>query len=122
MWTKLHLMARWMSPYPGPVDCEAEADARVGGRFPLRMAGEDSACEITGAYKEVEPHSRLAVTWSGETTLGVDTLVTVQLSPCPEGTELLLTHERLPGPARDGYSGGWQMMLDHLAAANDAEA
>jgi uncharacterized protein YndB with AHSA1/START domain len=118
MWTKPHLMARWMSPYPGPVTCEAEADAKVGGRFSLRMGGGDSVCEISGTYVEVEPHSRLAFTWCGETTLNVDTLVTVQLSPVPEGTELLLTHERLAAPARNGYSGGWQVMLDHMADAD----
>ena len=37
LWTKPDLMARWMSPFPGAVDCQASADLRPGGAFSLVM-------------------------------------------------------------------------------------
>ena len=41
LWTKPDLMVRWMSPFPGPVDCKASCDLRPGGSFSLVMsAGE----------------------------------------------------------------------------------
>jgi uncharacterized protein YndB with AHSA1/START domain len=114
MWTNPERMVRWMSPYPGTVACTAEADARVGGNFRLAMGGPDSVCEISGTYVAVDPYERLAFTWKGPTTLDVETLVTVTLKPVGEGTELVLSHERLPQQARQGYSGGWTTMLGHL--------
>jgi uncharacterized protein YndB with AHSA1/START domain len=38
LWTKPDLMVRWMSPFPGAVDCKASCDLRPGGAFSLVMS------------------------------------------------------------------------------------
>jgi len=48
MWTKPDLMVRWMSPYPGAVDCKASCDLRPGGAFSLVMSSEESNREVSG--------------------------------------------------------------------------
>jgi uncharacterized protein YndB with AHSA1/START domain len=48
----------------------------------------------------------------------VNTLVTVELNPRGDETDLVLTHERLPTMAIvDGHTRGWGTILDHLADA-----
>jgi uncharacterized protein YndB with AHSA1/START domain len=118
LWTKPALMARWMSPFPGAVDCKASCDLRPGGAFSLVMSSADSIREVSGAYVEVDPPRRLVFTWIGPLTNDVTTLVTLELTPRGDETELMLTHERLPTSAiHDGHRRGWGIILDHLADA-----
>jgi uncharacterized protein YndB with AHSA1/START domain len=47
----------------------------------------------------------------------MNTLVTVELNPLGDETDLVLTHERLPTTAIcEGHTRGWGNILDHLAA------
>ena len=116
-WTRPELLMQWMSPYAGEVQSEVEADPRVGGRFRLCMHGPEKECEITGEYVEVDPPRRLAFTWSGPPTNNHMTLVTVELRPLRDTTELTLTHERLPtSQIREGHVAGWANVFDHLSA------
>jgi uncharacterized protein YndB with AHSA1/START domain len=116
LWTQPELMARWMSPYPGAVQCGAEADVRVGGTFRLSMSSAESRCDIEGTYVEIERPHRLVFTWLGPPTRGVTTLVTLELKTVHAGTELTLTHEKLPtAEVRQGHLTGWETMLEHLA-------
>lgn len=122
LWTRPELMARWMTPYPGNVDCVAEADVRVGGAFKLSMRSDASTCEIAGEYVAVDPPRRLVFTWRGGPTQNADTLVTVELAPSGAGTELTLTHERLPTPElRAAHATGWANMFDHLVAVAEKD-
>lgn len=115
LWTRPELMARWMSPYPGAVHCEAVADVRVGGAFRLSIRSADSQCDIEGIYVEVERPKRLVFTWCGPPTQGANTLVTLELKALKTGTELTLTHEKLPtDEVRQGHTIGWANMVDHL--------
>ncbi|HMK71808.1 MAG TPA: SRPBCC domain-containing protein [Myxococcaceae bacterium] len=115
LWTVPELMARWMSPYPGPVRARVVADVRVGGSFRLEMGSEASTCEIEGTFLEVHFPSRLVFTWTGPPTLGAETLVTLALRAVAEGTELVLTHEKLPSDdVRKRHHTGWEAFLDHL--------
>ena len=119
-WTKPELLIRWLSPYPGTVDCEAQVDARVGGRIRLLMRSAGRDCEIVGQYVKFEPPFRLAFTWQGAPTDGQQTLVTVEFIPKPDGTELLLVHERLPNAeSHDNHAAGWAIVFDHLSGAID---
>jgi uncharacterized protein YndB with AHSA1/START domain len=116
LWTQPKLMARWMSPYPGVVACEAAADVRVGGAYKLSMESAGSSCEIEGTYIEVDPPTKLVFTWCGPPTAGANTLVTLNLKPLQTGTKLTLTHEKLPTTeVRQGHAMGWANMLDHLS-------
>ena len=118
LWTKPDLMARWMSPFPGAVDCKASCDPRPGGTFSLAMASADSRRDVSGTYVEVDRPRKLVFTWIGPLTNNVNTLVTVELIPRGDETDLVLTHERLPTPAiHEGHTRGWGHILDHLADA-----
>jgi uncharacterized protein YndB with AHSA1/START domain len=118
LWTKPDLMVRWMSPFPGAVDCEASCDLRPGGAFSLVMSSGDSSREVTGTYVQIDRPRKLVFTWIGPLTNNVNTLVTLELIPRGDETDLVLTHERLPTPAiHDGHTRGWGHILDHLADA-----
>ncbi len=116
LWTKPDLMVRWMSPFPGAVHCKASCDLRPGGTFSLVMSSGDSNREVSGAYVEIDRPRKLVFTWMGPLTNNVNTLVTVELHPLGDETDLVLTHERLPTPAIcEGHTRGWGHILDHLA-------
>jgi len=118
LWTKPDLMARWMSSYPGAVDCKASCDLRPGGAFSLVMASEGSSKEVSGTYVQIDRPRKLVFTWIGPLTDNVNTLVTVELHPRGDETDLVLTHERIPTQAiREGHTKGWGNILDHLADA-----
>jgi uncharacterized protein YndB with AHSA1/START domain len=116
LWTKPDLMARWMSPFPGAVECKATCDLRPGGAFSLVMSSGQSSREVSGTYVLIERPRKLVFTWSGPLTNHVNTLVTLELNPSGDETDLVLTHERLPTPAIcEGHTRGWGNILDHLA-------
>jgi uncharacterized protein YndB with AHSA1/START domain len=118
LWTKPDLMVRWMSPFPGTVDCKANCDLRPGGAFSLVMLSEESSREVSGTYVLVDRPRKLVFTWIGPLTNNVNTLVTLELHPRGDETELVLTHERLPTSAIfEGHTRGWGNILDHLADA-----
>jgi uncharacterized protein YndB with AHSA1/START domain len=118
LWTKPDLMVRWMSPYPHAVECKASCDLRPGGAFSIVMSSQGSSREVSGIYVQIDRPRKLVFTWIGPLTNNVDTLVTVELNPLGDETELVLTHERLPTPAiREGHTVGWGNILDHLVSA-----
>jgi uncharacterized protein YndB with AHSA1/START domain len=116
LWTRPELMARWMSPFPGAVACKASCDPRPGGAFSLLMTSPEARREVSGAYVEIDRPRKLVFTWTGPLTNDVETLVTLELTPRGDATELVLTHERLPNSAIvEGHTKGWGHILDHLA-------
>jgi uncharacterized protein YndB with AHSA1/START domain len=116
LWTKPDLMVRWMSPFPGAVDCKASCDLRPGGAFSLVMSSAEASREVTGTYVQIDRPRKLVFTWTGALTNNVNTLVTVELVPRGNETDLVLTHERLPTTAIvEGHTRGWGHILDHLA-------
>jgi uncharacterized protein YndB with AHSA1/START domain len=116
LWTRPELMARWMSPYPGAVDCKASCDPYPGGTFSLFMSSEESSREVSGTYVEIDRPRKLVFTWVGPLTNDMTTLVTIELHPRGDETDLVLTHERLPTQAIvEGHTRGWGNILDHLA-------
>jgi uncharacterized protein YndB with AHSA1/START domain len=116
LWTKPDLMVRWMSPFPGVVDCKATCDLRPGGAFSLVMLSGESSREVSGTYVQIDRPRKLVFTWIGPLTNNVTTLVTVELNQSGDETDVVLTHERLPTPAIcEGHTRGWGNILDHLA-------
>ena len=78
----------------------------------------NSSREVSGTYVEIDRPRKLVFTWSGPLTNHVTTLVTVELIPRGDETDLVLTHERLPTQAIvAGHTKGWGIILDHLADA-----
>jgi uncharacterized protein YndB with AHSA1/START domain len=117
-WTDPAELQRWF----GPEDVRTikiAADVRVGGKYRwdlLKEDGEEWAC--LGEYRELVPGRKIVFTWKwddDEAWENHDSVVTVELSDRDEGTELKLTHEKLPGEqSRDRHNEGWNSVLDRL--------
>lgn len=112
--TRPEQMLLWWGPDAGPT-LSVDADVRPGGRFSIVFRLLDgSEHNPTGVYQEVVPGRKLSFTWEWRGSSEPDSLVTFRLRPSPEGTELTLTHERLPEAARDSHEAGWSGLLDKL--------
>ena len=108
-------MLLWWGPDAGPtlkVDC----DVRPGGRFSVVfrvLSGQEY--NPTGVYQTVIPEKTLTFTWDLPGAAEPQTLVSFHLKPFEGGTELTLTHERLPDEAsRASHESGWSGLLDKL--------
>jgi uncharacterized protein YndB with AHSA1/START domain len=109
-------MMRWYAP-AGAETLHAETDARVGGRFGVRMRTADGQeHDVSGVYREVVPDQKLVFTWQWRSKPEWESLVTITLKRDGEGTILTLIHEQLPDEAeREGHRNGWSGALDKLA-------
>ncbi|HKF73117.1 MAG TPA: SRPBCC domain-containing protein [Stellaceae bacterium] len=109
-------IACWWGPDDGPV-LVAETDVRIGGRFRVRFRMLDGIeHESSGEYLEVVRPTRLAMSWrwAGDEAIG-ESLLEFDLRAIPEGTELRLTHSRLPDEeTRQSHQRGWSGSLDKL--------
>lgn len=101
-------MRAWMGQH-------AELDARPGGRFAVDIAGHP----VRGRFLEVEPHSRVVVSWgfagSDELPAGAST-VAFTLTLIASGTRVDVLHSDLPETAVEGHAHGWRHFLPRLAA------
>lgn len=116
-WTDPELLKRWWGP--GPVSCpEAYIDLREGGAYRLaNLEVNGSITWISGHFERVRAPEELVYTWSVSIVPGEPTLVRVMFLPHPEGTELVLNHERFALAAmRDMHLQGWGGCLEKLEA------
>jgi uncharacterized protein YndB with AHSA1/START domain len=113
--TRPELMMQWWGPDGGPT-LSVVADVRPGGRFSVvfrLLNGTEH--NPTGIYREVVPERKLVFTWDLPGAPEPESLVTFLLEPIEGGTELTLTHERLPDEsARTSHEQGWSGLLDKL--------
>jgi len=116
-WTEPDQVAAWMGP-PGIKSKVDTWDFRVGGRYHLTMQ-EDDDHPLGGEFLEIIEGERLAMTWTWEHGVldGVEMVVELGFRDVDGGTELALTHTRLPTEkAHDMHAGGWQGCLSELEA------
>jgi glutathione S-transferase len=110
-WLDSESLALWMRPG----DCgraTVTVDPRVGGGFRIVMDGPThGAVEHHGEYLAIEPPSMLSFTWISRHTDDKPTVVTVEFFERGAGTELVLTHRRLPPSAVEAHRGGWTDIL-----------
>jgi len=114
-WTTPELLTQWWGP--GPVSCpEAHVDLREGGAYRLaNLVVDGSIVWISGRFERVRAPDELVYTWNVSNVPGEATLVRVIFMPHPDGTELVLTHERFAAEAvRDMHLEGWGGCLDKL--------
>ena len=116
-WTDPEILKRWWGP--GPVSCpEAQVDLREGGAYRLaNLETDGSIIWISGRFELVRRPEELVYTWKLSILPTESTLVRVLFLSHPEGTELVLTHERFAvEAARDMHLDGWTGCIDKLAA------
>ena len=102
---------------------EVEADWRVGGQ--IRMHGEyqGKPFEDRGEVRSFEPEKKLAYTHESASAPGQAHLVTFELTPRGEGTEVTVTQAAANGEHSDHaknkamYEKTWATMLEKLEQA-----
>ena len=125
-WSDPEVLGKWFGP--GSYRCKVEKyDFEPGGQYRIRMipTGEDSDCGgdttcdsvCAGEFIEVLSPSRIVMsfTWiENGGDIGY-TLLTIEIKAAGNGTELILTHERLPNEEmRIAHRGGWEGSLKGL--------
>ena len=116
-WLDAASLAAWMRP--GQVlRTAAKVDARVGGAYEVVMHRAGDSVLHTGVYREIDRPRRLVFTWISPATELRESLVTVDFHALGTGgTEVVVTHERLPdGEAGPSHTEGWTLALEKLAS------
>jgi uncharacterized protein YndB with AHSA1/START domain len=106
-------LAQWMRP-GATTDATAEVDPRVGGKFRIVMLHGQEEFEHTGEYLIIQPPARLSFTWVSKATNHRQTEVTIDFLEQKGGTELILTHRRLPSSQVESHRSGWADVLRDL--------
>jgi uncharacterized protein YndB with AHSA1/START domain len=104
--------AAWI--WPPAWNTECSIDLRVGGVF--SVAAAEQGLSVEGRYVEIEPMTRLVLTWRwGDDP--EESLLTITIQPSDVGTELVLTHDRFDDEtSRANHEQGWNDCLDRLPA------
>lgn len=120
-----HLVKRWLSPSPEIALTVLQFDFRVGGvyRFAYQVPGAQTMI-VNGAYRSIERPSKIVFSWNIEPPdehAGLQSEVTVTITPDGAGAELLIRHEKLTrAGAAERHARGWRGALDQLTTLLDA--
>ena len=117
-WTDPAQLKKWF----GPENVQTRdliADVRVGGQFRWDLTDQEGKeITISGGYREIEPGKKIVFTWKhegDEDWKNHNSIVTVEFFDRDGGTEIRLTHEKLPTEAsRDDHEQGWNSVLDKV--------
>jgi uncharacterized protein YndB with AHSA1/START domain len=113
-WLDPESLAQWMRPGANP-HTTVRVDARVGGNFEVVMHYADGPRRHYGEYLAIERNKKLVFTWYSDATHHAETLVTVEFFAASAGTEIVLTHERMPDhEAALKHNRGWTRALELL--------
>ena len=117
-WLDPRSVAQWMQP--GSVaHTTVEIDPRVGGKFRIVMTHGGGDADHWGEYLAIEPPSLLSFTWISANTELQPSVVTIELQERQNGTELTLTHRRLPAGKVESHRKGWADIVRKLSEALD---
>jgi uncharacterized protein YndB with AHSA1/START domain len=114
-WTQPQHLNLWSAPEG--MDVEAEVDLKIGGRYRIRMKGENGDFNAVGEYLEIDRPNRLRYTWSWEEEGNdyYETVVTVEFHDRDGATEVVLVHEQFPDADIAGkHTEGWTSCLNRL--------
>jgi uncharacterized protein YndB with AHSA1/START domain len=111
--TETAQLAQWYGP-EGMTAEIFENDVTPGGRYELVMRSAEGEYHLSGAYEEIDPPSKLVMTWKWKTG-EITSRVTIELNPEGEQTHLRLTHTGF-AEASDAaaHNEGWTSSLNDL--------
>ena len=120
-WSDPDVAARW--GWGRAYDTIAvDLDCRPGGRWrhEIRDRTTGETFRFDGVFREVEPPRRVVHTFRWTSDRGHDepeSLVTVDLVPSGGGTEVVITHTRLPADKVRETDEGWKDCLEQVERA-----
>src|SRR5215472_12236577 len=92
-------VVRWLTPSPDITLTLLEFNFREGGAYCFAYQLPDGATVIVrGRYRVIEPPSKLTFSWSidpPDEHAGIESEVTVTITPDGSGTALVIHHEKL---------------------------
>ena len=91
-WLDPAMLSKIMRPAPFVTISDAEADARIGGRFRVVMDVNGRQLPHEGTYKTIDRPNKLAFTWESHTSTEPDSTVTIDFAKADGGTNVTLTH------------------------------
>jgi uncharacterized protein YndB with AHSA1/START domain len=115
-WTEPQALSRWFGPGNTESVLRADLDVRVGGQWRVEFRTQDGEDHgVSGVYQEVVANRKLAFSWAWKSTPERVSLVTIELRPDGQGTQMELRHERFfDQQARDNHTRGWGGTLVRL--------
>ena len=117
-WTDPAMIVMWWGP-TGAETLSAQADPRPGGRYHIVFTTPDGEShDVSGAYRDADPHSLLSFTWMWRTLPDRTSFVTLTFEDDGAGgTNFTLHHSQFYDEvARDRHRVGWNGALDKLEA------
>jgi uncharacterized protein YndB with AHSA1/START domain len=113
------VVARWLTPAPEVKLTVLELDFREGGHYRFAYdTPEGQRMLVGGVYSKLEAPSRVEFSWLIEPPdihAGIESQVTVSITPSANGTELLILHERFErADANARHAEGWAGALEQL--------
>jgi len=114
------LVRRWLTPLPEIGLTVLQFDFRIGGsyRFAYHVPGVTTVI-VAGTYKVIEPPSKIVFSWVIEPPdehAGIESEVSVAITPDGKGSELIIRHEELGRiDAIERHAAGWRGAVDQLS-------
>jgi uncharacterized protein YndB with AHSA1/START domain len=113
------VVAQWLTPSPDVTLTVLELDFREGGRYRFAYdAPEGQRMLVGGVYRQIEAPTRLVFSWLIEPPdvhAGIESQVTVSITPSANGCDLLVLHERFGlADAHERHAQGWAGAIEQL--------
>jgi uncharacterized protein YndB with AHSA1/START domain len=112
-WLDPESLSIFMAPRAG-WSATAEVEPRVGGQFSIHMLVDGKDRPHGGEYLVIDPPKRLSFTWISHSTHMTPSIVTIDFLEHASGTELVLTHRKLPQSQVENHREGWSAILGKL--------
>jgi len=122
-WTEVERFTKWFGSH-GWKCAGAVLDNRVGGERSMQLKDpEGNDVRVYGQYIDIDPPSMMSFTWNvdGPGRHLRDTIVTIEFRELPGGTELTVTHEKIPTDQlcqehREGWIANLDLVGEYLEA------
>lgn len=117
-WTDPDWISEWVGSDPSGKAESVKVDARVGGAFEFVFNdGDGTQHTARGTYSRVEPTEMLAFSWGWQSEPGIETSITVTLTPDARGTSMRFVHAGIDYASAHDYAFGWRSTFEKMEKA-----
>lgn len=113
-WTDPEALEQWYAP-GDMTPAIHTVNPEPGGEFAVSYLGDETRTDVEGTFVEVVENERLLYTNRIPDELGPETRITVEFEEVDDGTEIILTQEKIPGEIVEEIAEGWLSTLNKLA-------